>query len=234
MDGSPGANVAAALLVAIMGAVILSSPCGCRHRHEDDRRGRPLGRRTTRPIPVAIAAMKAPRALFLRSIRGNAVGIEGIETELRSVGYRLLLQHATAHGWRTTQRGTLVTSAASQTHTAVLHKSRVLRDPDASPNTGRYRLATKVVWYDGSAHVQGTQTACNIENHSRSTNGSVVRRAGHGSRRADGRRRRTGQSGRVRAARTRSGRPRPAAEGPKPARRGWRRRKVAWAMRSTG
>jgi hypothetical protein len=109
---------------------------------------------------------------FLRRIRGNGVGVYGTESELRSVGYRLLLQKQTAHGWKTTQRGVLITGAASQSSPALLPRSRILRDPDKSPNKGHYRLAMKLIWYDEHANVQGVEVAY-IVRHRRSTDDSL-------------------------------------------------------------
>jgi hypothetical protein len=114
----------------------------------------------------------AAGSFFLRSIRGNSVGIFGTESQERSVGYRLLLQHHTSHGWTTTQRGTLITGAATQSSPALLPRSRIRRDPDVSPNSGRYRLALKVVWYDQHANVQGVEVGY-IQRHRRSFDDSV-------------------------------------------------------------
>jgi hypothetical protein len=109
---------------------------------------------------------------FLRSLRGRRVVIEGTESELRSVGYRLLLQRQTPNGWKTTQRGVLITGAASLSTLATLPRSRILRDPDESPNKGHYRLALKIIWYDAQADVQGVQVA-NIVRHFRTSDDSL-------------------------------------------------------------
>ena len=109
---------------------------------------------------------------FLRSLRGNSVGIYGTGSQPRSVGYRLLLQRQTPQGWKTTQRGTLITSAATQSSPALLPRSRIRRDPDKSPNTGHYRLALKIVWYDQQANVQGVEVAY-VVRHRRSFDDSL-------------------------------------------------------------
>jgi hypothetical protein len=109
---------------------------------------------------------------FLRSLRGNSVGVLGTESQPRSVGYRLLLQRQTPHGWKTTQRGTLITNAATQSSPALLPRSRIRRDPDESPNKGHYRLALKVVWYDQHANVQGVEVAY-VVRHQRSFDDSL-------------------------------------------------------------
>jgi hypothetical protein len=114
----------------------------------------------------------AAGSFFLRSVRGNAVGVFGTESQLRSVGYRLLLQKQTAHGWKTTQRGELITSAASQSSPALLHRSRIRRDPERSPNKGHYRLAMKVVWFDAQADVEGVEVAY-VVRHRRSFDDSL-------------------------------------------------------------
>jgi hypothetical protein len=109
---------------------------------------------------------------FLRSVRGNSVGIFGTESQPRSVGYRLLLQHQTPHGWKTTQRGTLITNSATQSSPALLPRSKIRRDPDKSPNKGHYRLALKVVWFDQQANVQGVEVAY-VVRHRRSFDDSL-------------------------------------------------------------
>ena len=54
----------------------------------------------------------------------------------------------------------------------MLPRSRIRRDPDVSPNSGRYRLALKVVWYDQHANVQGVEVAY-VQRHLRSFDDSV-------------------------------------------------------------
>ena len=109
---------------------------------------------------------------FLRSLRGNSVGIYGTGSELSSVGYRLLLQRQTPTGWKTTQKGELITGAASQSSPDLLPRSRIPRDPDKSPNRGHYRLAYKVIWYDLQANVQGVEVAY-VVRHRRSFDDSL-------------------------------------------------------------
>ena len=69
----------------------------------------------------------AAGSFFLRSIGGNSVRVFGTESQQQSVGYRLLLQKQTAHGWKTTQRGVLLTNSATQSNSALLPRSRIRR-----------------------------------------------------------------------------------------------------------
>ena len=114
----------------------------------------------------------AAGSFFLRAVRGNSVSISGTQSQDRSVGYRLLLQQKTLDGWKTVQRGVLITESATQSSPALLPRSRIRRDPDVSPNSGRYRLALKVIWFDQHANVQGVVVA-HIQRHLRSFDDSL-------------------------------------------------------------
>ena len=111
---------------------------------------------------------------FLRHVRGRQVGILGTEATPQSVGYRLLLQQRTLDGWKTTQRGELISGVATNSSQALLPRSSILRNPNVSPNSARYRLAIKVIWFDATADVQGVEVAF-ANHHRRSFDGSVGR-----------------------------------------------------------
>jgi hypothetical protein len=115
---------------------------------------------------------------YLQRIRVRAPTIYGSSAQLRSVGYRLLLQRATTHGWKTVQRGTLISGVADKSTAATLTGSTVVRDLDVAPNWPRYRAALKLIWWDAHAQVQGRVLVA-IEHHRRSSDGSVGR-ACHG------------------------------------------------------
>jgi hypothetical protein len=109
---------------------------------------------------------------YLQRIHVPAPTIFGASAQPRSVGYRLLLQQRTTHGWKTVQRGTLVSGVADTSTAATLTGSTVVRDPDVAPNWPRYRAALKLIWWDAHAQVQGTQLLA-IEHHRRTFDGSV-------------------------------------------------------------
>lgn len=115
---------------------------------------------------------------YLQRIRVPAPTIYGSSAQLRSVGYRLLLQRGTAHGWKTVQRGTLISGVADKSTAATLTGSTVVRDVDVAPNWPRYRAALKLIWWDAHAQVQGRVLVA-MEHHRRSSDGSVGR-ACHG------------------------------------------------------
>ena len=115
---------------------------------------------------------------YLQRIHVPAPTIYGASAQPRSVGYRLLLQQRTTHGWKTVQRGTLVSGVADTSTAATLTGSAVVRDPDVAPNWPGYRAALKLIWWDAHAQVQGRVLVA-IEHHRRSSDGSVGR-ACHG------------------------------------------------------
>jgi hypothetical protein len=101
----------------------------------------------------------AAGTFYLDRIRVHGPTIYGTTSGLRSVGYRILLQHRTATGWKTTQRGKLISGAASLMQPVTLPASRVVRNPDKSPNTRRYRAVVKIIWWNQHARVQGVVKA---------------------------------------------------------------------------
>jgi hypothetical protein len=112
----------------------------------------------------------AAGTFFLRKVRGREIGVLGTESPPQSVAYRLLLQQRTLDGWKTTQRGELI-SGVTGSLGAVLPASRIRRDPNVSPNSARYRLAFKIYWFDDTAQVTGFVVA-SATHHRRSYDGS--------------------------------------------------------------
>ena len=111
---------------------------------------------------------------YLQRIHVRAPTIYGTSAKHRSVGYRLLLQRRTAHGWKTLQRSTLISGVADKNTAATLTGATVVRDVDVAPNWPRYRAALKLVWWDAHAKVQG-RVLLAIKHHRRSYDGSVTR-----------------------------------------------------------
>ena len=111
---------------------------------------------------------------YLQRIHVRAPTIYGSSAQLRSVGYRLLLQRGTAQGWRTVQRGTLISGVADKTTAATLNGSTVVRDVDAAPNWPRYRAALKLIWWDAHAQVEG-RVLLAVEHHRRTSDDSIGR-----------------------------------------------------------
>jgi len=109
---------------------------------------------------------------YLQRIHVRAPTIYGSSARLRSVGYRLLLQRGTAHGWETVQRGTLISGVADQSTAATLNGSTVVRDVDAAPNWPRYRAALQLVWWDAHAQVEG-RVLLAVEHHRRTSDASI-------------------------------------------------------------
>lgn len=170
---SRGARITAVSLGAILGALLWVAPTSATVVIKTTGQVAPWETADNDSRPGARCRYEgAAGSFFLRSIRGNSVGIVGTESQLRSVGYRLLLQRQTAKGWKTTQRGVLITGAASQSSPVLLPRSRILRDPDVSPNKGHYRLALKLTWFDEQANVQGIEVAY-VVRHLRSTDDSL-------------------------------------------------------------
>ena len=111
---------------------------------------------------------------YLQGLHVRAPVIYGATAQLRSVGYRLLLQQRTADGWHTVQRGTLISGAADEGTAATLTGSTVVRDVDVAPNSARYRAALNLVWWDANAQVEG-RVILAIENHRRTSDHEVTR-----------------------------------------------------------
>lgn len=109
---------------------------------------------------------------FLQRIHVRAPTIYGASAQLGSVGYRLLLQRRTAHGWRTAQRGTLISGVADRDTAATVTGSTVVRDVAIAPNWPRYRAALKLTWWDAQAQVQG-RVLLAIEHHRRTSDDSI-------------------------------------------------------------
>jgi hypothetical protein len=109
---------------------------------------------------------------YLQRIRVAAPTIFGSSADLQSVGYRLLLQRRTAHGWTTAQRGTLISGVADRSTAATLTGSTVVRDVDVAPNWPRYRAAVQLTWWDAAAQIEG-RVLLAIEHHRRTSDGSV-------------------------------------------------------------
>jgi hypothetical protein len=111
---------------------------------------------------------------YLQRIRVAAPTIFGSSAELQSVGYRLLLQRRTAHGWTTAQRGALISGVADRSTAATLPGSTVVRDVDVAPNWPSYRAAMQLIWWDAHAQVEG-RVRLAIEHHRRTSDASVGR-----------------------------------------------------------
>jgi hypothetical protein len=112
----------------------------------------------------------AAGTFVLRKVRGREIGVLGTQSPPQSVAYRLLLQQRTLDGWKTTQRGELI-SGVTGALGAVLPASGIRRDPNVSPNSARYRLAFKIYWFDDTAQVVGFVFA-SATHHRRSYDGS--------------------------------------------------------------
>ena len=109
---------------------------------------------------------------YLSSMHVPAPTIYGTSAQLQSVGYRLLLQRGSAHGWQTVQRGTLVSGVADKSSAAALTGSTVARDVDVAPNWPRYRAVIRLTWWDANAQVEG-RVVLAIEHHRRTSDRSV-------------------------------------------------------------
>jgi hypothetical protein len=109
---------------------------------------------------------------YLQRIRVAAPTIFGSSADLQSVGYRLLLQRRTAHGWTTAQRGMLISGVADRSTAATLTSSTVVRDVEVAPNWPRYRAAVQLTWWDAQAQVEG-RVLLAIDHHRRTSDASV-------------------------------------------------------------
>lgn len=111
---------------------------------------------------------------YLNSMHVRAPIIYGTSRHARSVGYRQFLQRRTAHGWKTVQRGPLISGAATKKTAAALPGSTLVRDLAKAPNWPRYRAALKLIWWDAYANVKG-RVILAMKHHRRSFDGSVGR-----------------------------------------------------------
>ncbi len=84
------------------------------------------------------------------------VGMTGIHTALRSVGYRPIVQHREGGAWVTVRRGTLITGQASRSHRVTLPRIRTAVPVVSSPR--RFRLLVRLYWFRGDATVEATRT----------------------------------------------------------------------------
>jgi hypothetical protein len=109
---------------------------------------------------------------YLGRIHVPAPTVYGSTAEQRSVGYRLLLQRRTAQGWQTVQRGTLISGVADENTAATLTGSTIARDIEKAPNSGRYRAALNLIWWDANAQVDG-RVVLAMEHHRRTSDQSV-------------------------------------------------------------
>jgi hypothetical protein len=111
---------------------------------------------------------------YLQRMRVRAPTIYGASAQLRSVGYRLLLQRRKAQGWSTVQRGPLISGVADRDTAATLSDSSVARDVSVAPNEGRYRAALRLIWWDAHAHV-ASHAFVALKHHRRTYDASVGR-----------------------------------------------------------
>jgi hypothetical protein len=152
---------------AVSGFRVIRSTGDVGHWEALDRPADPGAR--CRYIFSGTGSLPAPGAvgtLFLHRVSVGEITIQGTKPELRSVGYRLLLQRHTSHGWRTTQRGHVIMGEASRSSPAHLPGSRIDLDSEKSPEWGLYRAVLRVVWWDEAKHVQGVEVAA-VEHHRR-------------------------------------------------------------------
>lgn len=95
-------------------------------------------------------------SIYLTSIKmRHGVQLRGRHTQLRSVGYRPILQHRVGGTWVTAAKGTLLTGQASLAHWASLPKSSVKVPVTSDP--GRFRLVLRLIWYRADASIEGTR-----------------------------------------------------------------------------
>ena len=155
------------LLPAVLAAMILG-PQGAAHAavpiHETGTTGEYDVTDTLSDPGATCRYEGAAGSWYLHDIRVPAPTIYGSSSQLRSVGYRLLLQRRSADGWTTIQRGPLISGVASEDEAADITGSSVVRDPARAPNQGRYRAALRLIWWDANARVEGTVILA-IENH---------------------------------------------------------------------
>jgi hypothetical protein len=99
----------------------------------------------------------AAGSVYLTGIRMlHDLEVFGLHDDLRSVGYRPLIQHLRDGHWSTVKKGILVTGQATAESAAVL-PARLTKVPVVTdPN--RFRLILRLIWYRADASVEARTT----------------------------------------------------------------------------